>query len=351
MTTKSAIPNSRSTSPRRWPHRLAVLLVCATFPLIWVGGMVTTYDAGMAVPDWPSTYGYNMFLYPWQTWLLGPFDLFIEHGHRLLGAGVGMITIALLVVTVWCDSRKWVQGMAGAALALVIFQGVLGGLRVIGNDVSLARLHGIVGPAFFSLCVALAVVTSRVWQSGATAARAGSARQPAAGKLRRLALLTSALVLVQLIVGAHLRHLPPDLSPQSFRAFVFFHLILAAALVVHIVLLAIRVAMRHRASRALFYPAMLLVGLIAAQIALGGGTWVVNYSWPDWATRWGLGIGHTISAGSYGQALIVTAHQAMGSLILGISVMLTLRSFRLLRSPARRRDAHASAITLKEMPA
>ena len=68
----------------RWPHRLAVLLCCATFPLIWVGGLVTTYDAGMAVPDWPTTYGYNMFSYPLETWLYGPWDLFIEHGHRLL---------------------------------------------------------------------------------------------------------------------------------------------------------------------------------------------------------------------------------------------------------------------------
>ena len=70
--------------------------MCATFPLIWVGGLVTTYDAGMAVPDWPNTYGYNLFLYPWQTWLSGPWDLFIEHGHRLLGALVGMI-----------DDRAW----------------------------------------------------------------------------------------------------------------------------------------------------------------------------------------------------------------------------------------------------
>ena len=74
-----------------WPHRWAVVLACATFPLVWVGGLVTTTDAGMAVPDWPNTYGYNLFLYPWQTWLAGPWDLFVEHGHRLLGAAVGLL--------------------------------------------------------------------------------------------------------------------------------------------------------------------------------------------------------------------------------------------------------------------
>src|SRR5438105_1159735 len=90
---------SRTTIPPSspWPHRLAVLLACATFPLLWVGGLVTSYDAGMAVPDWPTTFGYNPFLYPWATWIFGPWDLFIEHGHRLLGAVVGLLTIALAV--------------------------------------------------------------------------------------------------------------------------------------------------------------------------------------------------------------------------------------------------------------
>ena len=77
-----------------------MVLACATFPLVWVGGLVTTTDAGMAVPDWPSTYGYNLFLYPWQTWLAGPWDLFVEHGHRLLASAVGMLTIGLLIVLV-----------------------------------------------------------------------------------------------------------------------------------------------------------------------------------------------------------------------------------------------------------
>src|ERR1043165_4509809 len=114
-----------ATSPNRvspWPHRLAVVLACATFPLVWVGGLVTTTDSGMAVPDWPNTYGYNLFLYPWQTWLLGPWDLFIEHGHRLLGASVGIITI-FLVATVWRkEPRAWVRWLSLAALVCVILQ-------------------------------------------------------------------------------------------------------------------------------------------------------------------------------------------------------------------------------------
>ena len=88
MTNDECLKNDEARMTNCWPHRLAVALACATFPLIWVGGLVTTYDAGMAVPDWPGTYGYNLLLYPWQTWIAGPWDLFIEHGHRLLGAAV-----------------------------------------------------------------------------------------------------------------------------------------------------------------------------------------------------------------------------------------------------------------------
>ena len=106
-----------------WPHRWAVALACATFPLVWVGGLVTTTDAGMAVPDWPNTYGYNLFLYPWQSWLAGPWDLFVEHGHRMLAATVGLITIGMLVVFMRLERRNWVRGMGFAALGLVIFQG------------------------------------------------------------------------------------------------------------------------------------------------------------------------------------------------------------------------------------
>src|SRR3954447_19905050 len=120
---------------------MAVLLCCATFPLIWVGGLVTTYKAGMAVPDWPTTYGYNLFLYPWTTWVYGPWDLFIEHGHRLLGATVGMMTIALVAAVWLADRRRWVRVLSLLALAAVIVQGGLGGLRVIEDQVLLAKIH------------------------------------------------------------------------------------------------------------------------------------------------------------------------------------------------------------------
>ncbi len=127
-----AVRRQELSSP--WPKRVAKFLTCLTFPLIWVGGLVTSTKAGMAVPDWPTTYGYNMFLYPWETWLMGPWDVFIEHGHRLLGSLVGLVTIVLVIVVQKLDNRLWMRKLVVFALVAVIAQGVLGGVRVVEND-------------------------------------------------------------------------------------------------------------------------------------------------------------------------------------------------------------------------
>ena len=197
----------------RWPHRLAVALVCATFPLIWVGGLVTSYKAGMAVPDWPTTYGENMFLYSWHKWITGPFDLFIEHGHRLLGSAVGMLTIAFLVSVWLCDRRRWMKWVSLGALAAVIAQGVLGGMRVLLDEVAVARIHGCVGPAFFAYTVALAVFTSGRWLS-----ESPPVELEKGGQLQRLAISTTALAYLQLVLGSALRHMPIWASPAEYRA-------------------------------------------------------------------------------------------------------------------------------------
>src|SRR5262245_53530818 len=122
------LPSDTTAKFSPWPHRVAIALCCAVFPLIWIGGLVTTYDAGMAVPDWPTTYGYNLFLYPWQIWVWGPFDLFIEHGHRLLGSVVGMLSILFVVAVYFGDSRKWMRLAAIGMFGLVLSQGLLGGM-------------------------------------------------------------------------------------------------------------------------------------------------------------------------------------------------------------------------------
>ena len=181
-----------------WPHRLAVALVCATFPLVWVGGLVTTHDAGMAVSDWPNTFGYNLFLYPWTEWFLGHWDVFIEHGQRLVSADVGVFCIAFVVIVWRREPRRWVRNAALVALGLVVAQGVLGGLRVVLDERTLAMIHGCVGPLFFTYCVLLATITSQSWRKE----RRDTVRASRSAAVLAAALITTILVYMQLIAGA-----------------------------------------------------------------------------------------------------------------------------------------------------
>ena len=130
------------TEHPKWVHRCAILLACTTFPLIWVGGLVTTYDAGMAVPDWPNTYGYNMFLYPPTTWLSGPWDLLIEHGHRLLGSLAGLVAITADPASPSPLMSTIVGAVGGVLVVLSIV--TLDKLK-IDDPVGAISVHGTVG--------------------------------------------------------------------------------------------------------------------------------------------------------------------------------------------------------------
>lgn len=311
-----------------WPRRVAMLVAITTFPLIWVGGLVTTYDAGMAVPDWPSTYGYNLFLYPWQTWFAGPFDLFVEHGHRLLGAVVGMLTITLVMVCWFGGSRVHTRWFAVLLLLGVILQGALGGARVVLAARTLALVHGCVGPVFFAAVVAFCVRASSPRSDSSTLGIPQHAPLSGTGRrLRRLALITTGLVYLQLVVGANLRHVSDDASPSFFRVLVVFHLLLAAAVVAHAVMLV--PASRLAASGRLVASASMLLGLLLVQLLLGGATWVSKYSWPVWFERFSFAAGHVIEAKSLLPSAIITAHVATGSLILAASVVVALRGWEL----------------------
>jgi len=308
-----------------WPHRWAVALACVTFPLVWVGGLVTTTDSGMAVPDWPTTYGYNLFLYPWQSWIYGPWALFLEHSHRLVGATVGMLTIGLLVVLWRKDNRLWIRWLGAAALILVIVQGILGGMRVLNDDRAMAMFHGATGPLFFALTVAMVVFTSRTWISAPVAA------PPPEGHthVRRLAIVTCILVYLQIVLGAVVRHVPVVAEPTTFALAVRFHLLLAAILSLHVVALAWSVLRYSRRVRPLPGLAWAMIGLLVVQLALGAGTWLVKFAVPSWATGW-ITIGSlAVQEGGWLQTHVITAHVAVGSLLLATSTALALYAQRL----------------------
>ncbi|MCD0458421.1 COX15/CtaA family protein [Roseiconus lacunae] len=309
-----------------WTNRLAVLAVGLVWPLIWVGGLVTTFDAGMAVPDWPGTYGYNLFLYPISTWLFGPFDLFIEHGHRLLGAVVGFVSIGLVIAAFREESRRWVKFLAIAILLAVISQGALGGVRVLLSDRTIAMIHGCFGPVVFVMCCLAAAVTSRRW----TRREIEETKWPEAKRLGWFVATVAGLAVLfsytQLALGAQIRHVQPWITPRMFTLLVATHI--TSAFVLWALTPLLWILVRRCGDLTLSRPSVWLIWFVGVQILLGTGTWVVNYGWPTVLAFLPFGEGFLVRSKGFIDSMIVTAHVAMGSLILATCAVVLLQVFR-----------------------
>jgi len=230
--------------------------------------------------------------------------VFYEHTHRLLGAVVGLLTLTMAAAFWRGERRRWVRWLGVAAVFAVAVQGVLGGLRVVLVEDGIAIVHGALAQAFFGLTVGLALFTSPSW--------AGAAPTPAADALllRRLALLTTGVVYLQIVLGAFLTH---------FGARLDGHLAGAAALALLIPVLALRVQRGHGDQPALVLPARLLVALLVVQLLLGLGAYAGRFT--------GLAP-HSVLA-------FPIAHRLTGGLLLAASLLLTLRCHRLLAPPER----------------
>lgn len=280
---------------------LAAVAVAATFLLIVAGGLVTGNKAGLAVADWPTSYGYNMFLYPFSRMTGG---IYYEHAHRLLGALVGLTTVSLAIHLAMVESRRFVKGMAAAAVVLVIFQGILGGLRVTEKSIHLAVVHGVTAQLFLSLLVAIAVVRTATWRSD----RPHRVSEHARSEWRMGTIAVAALV-VQIAFGAIQRHLAAGLMLHIVSAFVVAALTITAG---------VRAWGLHPDERILRRSGLLVVFVTAAQLTLGFSSWIAKGAWtagslsPDWTI------------------LITTLHQGTGALLLASTVTLRLWLSRLL---------------------
>jgi cytochrome c oxidase assembly protein subunit 15 len=200
---------TRPDQPSIWLNRFAWLTAIATVLLICSGGMVTSKGVGLAVPDWPTTFGYNMFFFPVSHWVGG---IFFEHTHRLIASAVGFLTI-ILAVWLWrAEDRRWARNLGWFALAGVILQGVLGGLRVTMLKDEIGIFHACLAQAFFGLLVFIALVTSRFWRSLSQA----MVDQNKFRRIKTLAFLTTAAIYFQLGLGATMRHQHRDLAILDF---------------------------------------------------------------------------------------------------------------------------------------
>src|SRR2546421_7890918 len=185
-------------------HRFAVILACWTFLLIIAGALVTSNDAGLSVPDWPTSFGSLYKLPP----MVG--GVRFEHSHRMVAEFIGLLTIIVAIWTWRADRRSWVRKLGISAIVAVIAQGILGGITVLFYlPPAVSTAHAALGQTFFCILVALAVVTRRDWKE--TPVMESDQRRPS---LRTLTLCAVAAVCVQLILGAGFRHSGIKLLPH-----------------------------------------------------------------------------------------------------------------------------------------
>lgn len=189
-------------------HAYAIFVAASVLVLICTGGLVTSNDAGLAVPDWPTSFGYNMFAFPLSRWL-APGGVRLEHSHRLVATGEGTLTILLALLMWRVEPRKWMRNLGYATVGAVVFQGVLGGLRVVLRADWIGIVHACFGQMFFALVAFIALATSRWWINAPAGARG-------AASLSRIFTAVAALIFVQLALGATMRHAHAGLSIRDF---------------------------------------------------------------------------------------------------------------------------------------
>jgi cytochrome c oxidase assembly protein subunit 15 len=290
--------------------------------------MVTSKNVGLAVPDWPTTFGYNMFLFPVSKWVGG---ILFEHTHRLMGSLVGFLTI-ILAAWLWLrDDRRWIRGLGVIAVVGVVLQGILGGLRVTMMEDQIGIFHACIAQAFLGLLVFIALVTTKFWSS--LADRLFDSRK--SSPMKAFAIAITVAIYVQLALGATMRHQHRDLSildfptangawipdttasavakintwrdARAFSAVTAFqiwlqmaHRFLALTVAVAIISFCVRVWRETRGSDALKRLSLLWVVLVLCQIALG--------AWVIW---------------SYKAADVATAHVALGAVMLSFGVSIS----------------------------
>jgi heme a synthase len=301
-------------------HRFSKFLVACTVVLILAGSLVTSHDAGLSVPDWPTSYGWSMFTFPPSMWVA---NILYEHGHRLIASTVGFLTIVMAVWLWLAEPRRWLRWFGIATLGSVVAQGLLGGLTVLFFlPAAISTAHAGLAEIFFCMTVAIAIFTSPGWIAGypiGADADRGS-EKPKGRSLQVLATFATVLIYAQILVGATMRHTGAGLAIPDFP-WMFGHLIpdhWSGAIAIHfthrvgallvtltVLTLFAHVSSRYRGRAELMRPAALMVGLVAVQVTLGALT--VLSGRDPW---------------------INSFHVVCGAMVLTTSLVITLRSWR-----------------------
>lgn len=380
------MPSPRYNAPL---HGFAVLTALATLGLIGMGGLVTSHRAGLAVPDWPTTYGYNMFFFPVSQWFGG---IFYEHSHRLWASAVGLMTVVLAVwlhgvkarpglrwggvaltavgVGLWLltarradgavlaglglialgaswvwprgePAPKWLRRLGWVAVGAVVAQGILGGLRVTLIRDELGIFHAALAQLFLVLMCALALFTSRWWLTLPTAVPC-----PHAARVRTTLLVATSLIFGQLMLGAMMRHehaglaipdfplaygrLWPATDAESVARYNQQRLEVTAAN--PITAYGIWLQMAHRLGAVLVLGAV-SAGVLVLRKSPAARKRLAGLATLWWGLVWLQGLLGAGTIWSNKAADIATAHVAVGAVLLVLGSQLGILSFRLLRQP------------------
>jgi len=281
-----------------WIHRYAIFVAVCTFLLIIAGALVTSNDAGLSVPDWPTSFG--SFRMPRMVG-----GVKFEHGHRMIAGAVGILTI-ILALALWIkDSRRWVKWIGGAMVLAVLAQAALGGVTVLFHlPVAISASHATLAQIFFCLAASLAFFTRADWRWDEP--KLEDASTPS---LQQLTAATTGVILVQLILGAVYRHSGMGVEPHVVGACV---VALLAAWVVT------RIVMKFSGQPALLRPALSLVSLLMIQLCLGVGAYIMKMADRNAPQPLSPVVNMT------------TAHVAVGALVLVSSLYLTYQTHRYL---------------------
>jgi heme a synthase len=312
----------------------AALVAASTAVLIFAGGLVTSTGSGLSVPDWPNTYGWFMWAFPTSKMVGG---IFYEHTHRLIASTVGFLIVVLAIWLGRAEPRRWVRRLGYLALGAVIVQGILGGITVLWylpDAISIA--HASLAQILFCLTVTIALVVSPGWKRGYRQLPTANSQLPRRSTggdveadlqvglndrtLQHVAIVTTAVIYVQILIGATMRHTGAGLAipdfPLSFGHLIppywdskiaihFAHRAGAATVTLLVLATAGHVFFHHRNRSELRRPAILLLVLLALQITLGALTVL-----------------------SHKQFIINSLHVVNGALVLVTSLVLTLRAHR-----------------------
>src|SRR5713226_2728035 len=304
---------------RRGLHRFAIFTACATLLLVVAGALVTSNDAGLSVPDWPTTFG-SFYKMPRMVGG-GKYG----HGHRMVAEFIGLLTI-ILAVWIWrVEKRRWLRLLGLAALATVIVQGILGGLTVkLFLPPPVSSAHAAMAQTFFCMVVAIAVFTGRRWVEEHPRTQLDQ-RRPA---LFTLTLLSIFVLYVQLIVGAMFRHHGMSWWP---------HVVNAPVVAFVLAWTAIRALSLYSKIEAIRRPAVLMLALLIAQLCLGFLAFLTRVAW-----------GHDAIQPELPMVSSTVAHVAVGALLLATAVVLAIQVWRHVpvafeeRIPAGSRDPVAA---------